>query len=1232
MNATTFTSIPSLLKRVLVAAVMVALSATAAFADTLLMPKRDGQKGQPMVVWGVTTLANGTPFTLDYGDGTSTVGTVVDRSYIAFPKTYNPSGAVTTYTVKLTVGSEQATVDVRILDPGLLPGGVNGEAARGLRINMAIENGLRYLWQSQANRGTNFPNGALTSWTNGAGWPQQWTALVTLAFQNHGYRLPSDGTAPTGVYERFIVRRGLNYVLTNLTGVALAAQAGNATYVPPQPLRDPCVGLTTSPCSGLRPTSADPGYATGVAMLPLAASGVLSKVNTEAAGAANGMTYREILQRLSNALAWGQTDGNGTGRGGWGYNFNNGNFDGSTAGWALLGFMDAEAAGIVVPKWVKDEFAVGLSRALNNNGSLDYGGDGNPAALGNVNLEKAGIGLQGMFFIGEVGSARANVTKTYISDRWNSGRIGGDYTGWSCGGAIPNRGCGYAMFNNYKGLKLQGFTTLAGVTRPAGPGAILAGDWYADYQDWLVANQTNPNATNGGNWAGMVFTINGITSNDAVAALAELILSPVALVLPDEEKFRTVGLSPSLATAVEGNSHTITAKAESANGAPVAGATINFEIISGPNAGLTFTGLSNAAGQVVWTYTDAGPIPSFGTDRIVARIGTLESNVAEMVWTPFNRPPVATNNAYSVNEDGTLNGNVVFDAPADSDPDNDELHASVESDVSHGALALLSTGGFQYLPVPNYCGPDSFTYSVNDGMYDSDVATVNITVVCVNDGPTAGDDAAATDEDTPVNGSVAANDADVEGDALTWAKATDPAKGSVIVNADGTYTYTPNADECGTDSFTYSVSDGGLSGTATVNVTIACINDAPSADDDTVATNEDTPVSASVAANDADVDSASLTWTRLTDPSKGSVAFNADGSYTYTPNVNECGADSFTYSVSDGSLSDEATVTIAIACVNDAPVANDAAAATDEDSAAGGQLTSSDVDGPSATYSLGGGASNGSAVVNADGTFTYTPNANFCGNDSFSFSVSDGSAADTATVAITVNCVNDAPVADDSAETTAEDTPLAGAATSSDIDGPGATYSVASGPAHGTLALNADGTYVYTPALNYNGPDSFTFTVSDGSGGSDTGEVSITVTPVNDVPFCAAAAPSIASLWPPNHELVDIAVLGVTDPVEKSAITIEVTDIFQDEPTNTLGDGNTLVDGFGVGTPTAQVRRERSGSKRVPGDGRMYYIYFTGTDAEGGKCTGVVQVGVPHDLGQDHVIGAGGPIYRSTGQ
>jgi VCBS repeat-containing protein len=1052
------------LKKLVTAALFVALAATAASAETLMMPKRDGTRGQNVIVWGVSTLPNGSPYTLNFGDGTSVSGNVADRSYIAFAHNYATAG---TFTARLRVGAEEATVEVRILDPATLPGGPAGEAARGLRINMAIEDGLRWFWVNQESRSANFPVSSVTTWP-GSTWRTSYSALAALAFENHGYKLPNDNSAPTGLYEKYIVQRALNYVVSALVTLNIAPEAaGNPCQgLGPPPLPASCVALAER-----RHDTFHESYTTGVAMLPLAASGALMRINTagnpgttgfSAGNIPNytvGKTYGEILQRMSNALVWGQAN-SGVARGGWYYNFNAGSMDGSTVGWDLLALLDAAAAGIVVPAFSKTEFAFGLAGSLNTNGTLDYQGNGDAASMASVGPAKNGVGLQGLFYIGETTGARVDAVVNTINSWWSgAGGIGGN--AW---GGPGNKGGGYAMFNNFKGLKLAGITTLPAVTRPAGPGAIPAGDWYADYQDWLVANQTTPNTLTGGNWGTMSFSCcdNTAALNNAIA---ELILSPVALVLPDADKFASVGLRPATASGVESTpsvprSHTVIARAEGptppgsppgTEGPPVAGATVIFQIISGPNVGSTFSAVTAANGEVSWTYTDSAvPFPSFGTDRIRASIGTLQSNIAEMTWTPFNRPPVANDDSFPVDEDGTLDGNVLTN---DTDPDGDPLTvALVGSGPANGTLDLNSDGTFTYTPNANFCGSDGFSYDANDTKVDSNVATVTITVRCVNDAPVAVADSNSTDEDTPVGGSVA-NDTDIENDTLSYGGASDPANGSVSLNGDGTYNYAPDANFNGTDTFTYTVSDGnGGTATGTVTITVAPVNDAPAASNDSNATLEDTPVTGSVATNDTDVDGDALSYGGASDPANGSVTLNADGSYSYAPDA------------------------------------------------------------------------------------------------------------------------------------------------------------------------------------NWSGTDTFTYMVSDGNGGAATGTVTITVAPVNDAPVCSAAAPSIGSLWPPDHGLTAIEVFGVVDPVEQSAITIKVTDIFQDEPTNTIGDGNTLVDGFGVGTPIATVRRERSGSKRVPGDGRMYYISFTGTDAEGGECIGTVTVGVPHDLGKDHEIGAGGPIYRSTGQ
>lgn len=185
------------------------------------------------------------------------------------------------------------------------------------------------------------------------------------------------------------------------------------------------------------------------------------------------------------------------------------------------------------------------------------------------------------------------------------------------------------MFNNFKGLKLQNVATLPGVARPAGPGAQPANDWYADYQDWFVANQTAPTTTTGGAWRSMGFSCCAYGSS-LTAAIAELILSPVALVAPDPVLFSTVGLSPTTATNPVGTDHTVIAFTQAANNAPVPGVTITFKVLIGPNAGKTGTGTTGADGKASYTYHDDG---GAGTDTIQAFIGaTLSSNQVLKIW------------------------------------------------------------------------------------------------------------------------------------------------------------------------------------------------------------------------------------------------------------------------------------------------------------------------------------------------------------------------------------------------------------------------------------------------------------------------------------------------------------------------------------------------------------------------------------------------------------------------
>jgi hypothetical protein len=136
---------------------------------------------------------------------------------------------------------------------------------------------------------------------------------------------------------------------------------------------------------------------------------------------------------------------------------------------------------------------------------------------------------------------------------------------------------------------------------------------------------------------------------------------------------------------------------------------------------------------------------------------------------------------------------------------------------------------------------------------------------------------------------------------------------------------------------------------------------------------------------------------------------------------------------------------------------------------------------------------------------------------------------------------------------------------------------------------------------------------------------STTLLVINEPPDCARAQPSVASLWPPNHRLVPVAVNGVTDP-DGDPVTITITQVLQDEPTNAAGDGNTCPDATGTGTGEVSVRSERAGG----GDGRVYHLRFGASDGRGGTCQGEVRVCVPHDQGAGDVCVDQGPIYDST--
>ncbi|HYU79619.1 MAG TPA: Ig-like domain-containing protein [Vicinamibacterales bacterium] len=273
-----------------------------------------------------------------------------------------------------------------------------------------------------------------------------------------------------------------------------------------------------------------------------------------------------------------------------------------------------------------------------------------------------------------------------------------------------------------------------------------------------------------------------------------------------------------------------------------------------------------------------------------------------------NHAPVASNASPTTNEDTPVAINLVA-----TDADGNTLTYDIVSGPTYGTLSGTAPS-LTYTPDANYNGSDNFTFRANDGVLNSNLATVSITVTPVNDAPTAANNSYSTNEDVQLvvaAPGVLGNDTDVDGDTLAAVLVSGPAHGSLTLNANGSFTYTPAANYNSSDSFTYKANDGSVdSNVASVTITITLVNDAPVANSQSVTTAENTAVAITLTA--ADVEGDPLTYTIVTPPTHGTLT-GSGANRTYTPQLNYVGPDSFTFGVNDGALnSNTATVSITV--------------------------------------------------------------------------------------------------------------------------------------------------------------------------------------------------------------------------------------------------------------------------------------------------------------------------------
>lgn len=479
----------------------------------------------------------------------------------------------------------------------------------------------------------------------------------------------------------------------------------------------------------------------------------------------------------------------------------------------------------------------------------------------------------------------------------------------------------------------------------------------------------------------------------------------------------------------------------------------------------------------------------------------------------------------------------------------------------NNALAQL-----QYTPNANYNGSDSLEIGTNDGqLTDSD--SVAITVTPVNDAPVGVPEITSGPEGSVVSGNLLSNASDADGDALSvigfrlagspltvhpvGTPVTIPLVGSLLIGSDGAYSFIPLPDYNGSvPQVTYTLSDGTDSATSTLDILITPVNDAPTIHVPSAqSTPEDVGKIFSLATSNAlgvfDVELDSLSVTLTVDNGVLNVGLNllgatvsGDGTSTlvltgnqaainnamaqlqYVPNTNYHGADTLNISATDGTDTSTDSVAITVTPVNDAPTTNDVSLQTDENIPVNGTVGGSDIDGDTLSFNISGTPSNGTVVLNtASGAFTYTPNNGHHGSDSFIVSVSDGNGGIVySTVTIGIAPINDAPLGTDDSIRVAEGgiaTTLAGGATSlltNDIDPDNDPLEVVlvSGPSHGSLVLNSNGTFSYTHDGSETTSDSFTYRPNDGTEDGNLVTVNIQVTPVNDAPVSVADSISVA--------------------------------------------------------------------------------------------------------------------------
>ncbi|WP_156502433.1 tandem-95 repeat protein, partial [Oleiphilus sp. HI0067] len=548
--------------------------------------------------------------------------------------------------------------------------------------------------------------------------------------------------------------------------------------------------------------------------------------------------------------------------------------------------------------------------------------------------------------------------------------------------------------------------------------------------------------------------------------------------------------------------------------------------------GDTLTALNLQTANPELTITDNGdgtftltPAANFNGDLDISfdifdGEATVAANI-DLTVNPVNDLPVAQDQNFQMNEDGTItltDGDLLAGA---SDVDGDTLSIS---DVTYtGTDGIFTDNGddtYTFAPNENFNGNVTVDFTVSDGQGGTDTAQANIVVVPVNDPPVAGDTSFSMNEDGTITltpAQLLANSSDVEGDVSLQGVSYSGSDGTLSENDDGSFSFIPNENFNGDIVLDVVVLDAeGASDTAQANIVVVPVNDFPVSGNLAYAIDEDGSITLSqeqLLAQASDVDGDTLTALNLqTANPELTITDNGDGTFTLTPAANFNGDLDISFDVFDGEATVAANIDLTVNPVNDLPVAQDQNFQMNEDGTitlTDGDLLAgaSDVDGDTLSISdVTYTGTDGIFTDNGDDTYTFAPNENFNGNVTVDFTVSDGQGGtDTAQANIVVVPVNDPPVSGNLAYAIDEDGSITLSqeqllAQASDVDGDTLTaLNLQTANPELTITDNGDGTFTLTPAANFNGDLDISFDVFDGEA-TVAANIDLTVNPVNDLP------------------------------------------------------------------------------------------------------------------------------------